>query len=305
MRTQRANIQKIPESNNAVGIYGGIMIVYFAYFCTGLKRKVMEYSKICPIYYSPTGTSRKISEHVAFSLAGRYGLECGNSVMDFTHSAPDGEVEVRDTLAVVAAPVYGGRVAETAVRRLKLLKAENSAAVAVVLYGNRDYEDALVELADLLSGCGFEVIAAAAFVGEHSYSRPDEGMPLAQGRPDMKDMEIAERFALEIAAKLDAGKPEAVSGIKGNRPYKVKGAPTPQAPQCDAALCVKCAHCTEVCPVGAIEVTREGAVADSRLCTKCCACVKECPAGALRFDTPYTKMLFTNFTVRREPELFI
>ena len=49
-------------------------------------------------------------------------------------------------------------------------------------YGNRDYEDALVELYDLALSLGLTPFAAGAFIGEHSYSTPE--MPVAEGRPD-------------------------------------------------------------------------------------------------------------------------
>lgn len=49
-------------------------------------------------------------------------------------------VFLKDTVAVVSVPVYGGRVAETAVERLSRFHAEDSLAVAVVLYGNRAYD---------------------------------------------------------------------------------------------------------------------------------------------------------------------
>ena len=52
----------------------------------------------------------------------------------------------QDALILLAAPVYGGRVAPTALERLARLRGQGQAAVAVVVYGNRDYEDALLEI---------------------------------------------------------------------------------------------------------------------------------------------------------------
>ena len=263
----------------------------------------MEYSTVDIVSYSPTGTSRKIASGIAGELRGCFSPACVGNTYDFTRNAPDGNLFFRNSLVVVSAPVYGGRVAETAVRRLKMMKAESSDAVAVVLYGNRDYEDALVELTDILTGCGFRVIGAAAFIGEHSYSR--KNMPVAEGRPDDSDMEKASGFGKRLYNRIISGTGFDIAGIRGNRPYKVKGTPTPQAPVCNQNVCVKCGYCAGICPVGAITVGRKGAEADSTLCTKCCACVKGCPAGALVFDTPYTEMLFRNFSTRKEPEFFL
>ena len=85
-------------------------------------------------------------------------------------------------------PVYAGRVAPIALQRIRRLKGENAPVVLVSVYGNRDYEDALVELRDETTRLGFTPLAAGAFIGEHSYSRP--GMPVAEGRPDANDLQI-------------------------------------------------------------------------------------------------------------------
>ena len=68
-----------------------------------------------------------------------------------------------------------------------------AAAVAVVLYGNCDYDDALKELCEVLSGNGFCPAAAAAMVGEHAFAPA-----LAHGRPDAEDIAAAEAFAGEF-----------------------------------------------------------------------------------------------------------
>jgi hypothetical protein len=76
-------------------------------------------------------------------------------------------------LAVV--PVYGGRVPEVALERLRALKGNGGPAIAVVVYGNRAYEDALLELHTELTANGYKVIAAAAFIAEHSIVRSISG----------------------------------------------------------------------------------------------------------------------------------
>lgn len=265
----------------------------------------MEQRFLDILTYSPTGTSERVALKIAEGILLRMKSTSFEQVqpVSMTRDFSVSEHLFLDSVTIVAAPVYGGRVAETAVSRFRRVQARNSVAVAVVLYGNRDYEDALVELSDLLAERGFNVIAGAAFIGEHSYSRPQ--MPVAAGRPDHDDLEIALHFGVEIAEKLSSGEPLSSPVLPGHRPYKAKGVPTPQAPVCDTSLCTTCGRCAETCPVGAIDVFTGGASADSSLCTKCCACIRVCPVGALTFDTPYTEMLFRNFSARREPEIFL
>lgn len=264
----------------------------------------MYYNKVHLIYFSPTHTSAKIAYAIAEGLGIRIIEET-----DLTYECPAEKIQVEDALAILAVPVYGGRVAETAIERLKQIEATNSAVIPIVLYGNRDYEDALIELRDFSIHAGFTPLAAAAFIGEHSYSRADIGMPIAANRPDDEDCAIAQDLGKAISLKL-----ESISSIedilpfdvKGNFPYKVKGASTPATPLTKEELCTQCGHCIEICPTAAIGMNDLGEVeSDKELCIKCCACVKECPQEARIFDTPYTAMLFNNFKQRKSPELFI
>lgn len=252
------------------------------------------------IYCSPTHNSRDI----ALAAGSAFGADV--RAIDLTCDLSDDTMTFSaDEAAVIAVPVYAGRVAPFALARLRRLRGADTPAVLAVTYGNRDYEDALVELHDTMTSQGFVTVAAGAFVGEHSYSRP--GMPIGEGRPDRDDIAVAREFGDRAAGKIASAADvheAAVACIKGNRPYRTVSAPTPAAPD-TLDGCVLCGTCAEVCPVHAVRVTESGVETDRYSCVKCCACVKECPEGARRFDTPYTEMLHKRCSSRREPELFI
>lgn len=86
-----------------------------------------------------------------------------------------------DEILLAAVPVFGGRVPAAALERLSALKGSGQSAVAVAVYGNRAFDDALPELKDALEANGFHVAAAGAFAVEHSIARP-----IATGRHDAR-----------------------------------------------------------------------------------------------------------------------
>ena len=71
------------------------------------------------------------------------------------------------------------------------------------LYGNRDFDDALLEAADLLGERGFDVVAAAgAFIGEHSLTAR-----VGTGRPDDADVKPQRSASAERWRAPGARKP--------------------------------------------------------------------------------------------------
>lgn len=223
---------------------------------------------------------------------------------DLTYEKPLEPLLIRKAITVIVVPVYGGRVAETALERMEMIRGEESPVIPVVVYGNRDYDDALKELRDWCILHGFTPVAGAAFIGEHSYSRPDR--PVAAHRPDEEDLFAAFQFGEQTRKRISwtrsLDRVDDLS-VKGHFPYKVKGPKTPQTPLTISERCTQCGFCIEICPVQAIR-REDGIVSDPEICIKCCACVKQCPSQARVFDTPYTDILFNNFGTRKEPDLF-
>ena len=111
------------------------------------------------VYFSPTHTSEKIARAIGEGIGMERRIET-----DLTLDEGTSPIEIKDSLTILAAPVYGGRVAPIALQRMKRLKGTNAPVILVAVYGNRDYEDALVELRDTAIGLGFSPLSAGAFM---------------------------------------------------------------------------------------------------------------------------------------------
>ncbi|GAB6035949.1 4Fe-4S binding protein [Fundidesulfovibrio butyratiphilus] len=259
------------------------------------------------IYFSPTKTTQKVLDGIARGL----GFSSVEHV-DLTdpEAARKEYAPIRGELAVLATPVYGGRVPGIAAARLQRLQGENAPAVVVVVYGNRAYEDALLELRDLARASGFKPVAAAAFIAQHSYS--SDATPVAVGRPDAGDMSLAEAFGKNVAAKLqglqDLDAAETIA-VPGNFPYKERKVMPVVAPVTYEETCTKCGECVPVCPTEAVTCDDDGVKTDATLCIRCMACVRACPTGARVMEAPHilqaAQWLTTNCREPKAPETYL
>ena len=163
--------------------------------------------------------------------------------IDLTLSSPAWEAPA-DEITLFGVPVYGGRVPAEATQRLKQIKGNQTPAVIVVVYGNRAYEDALLELRDIVTEQGFVPIAAGAFIGEHSYTTGD--YPIAPGRPDTNDLQKAAAFGARINDLLKESEALSPIAVPGNFPYKPLGQKPPIAPITVAEKCDQCGICVSV-----------------------------------------------------------
>ena len=175
-----------------------------------------------------------------------------------------------ETVCVFSVPCYGGRIPRTAAERLSGVRGNSTPAVVCVTYGNRAYEDALLELADLVEKKGFIVIAGCAIVTEHNIMHV-----FGKGRPEKQDKAQIVQFAAETALKIRNGNAGLLRPLPGNRPYKEWGGSSLPI-EVDEKMCTDCGVCAKECPVGAI--LTPGWKTDENVCINCMRCVKNCPA---------------------------
>ncbi len=158
----------------------------------------MQPQKVWAVYFSGTGTTEKTVRRIASSLAAAFSAPL--EAVDFTAPAVRKEALTfgPDDLVVLGTPTYAGRVPNVLLPYLtEQIRGAATPAVPVVLFGNRDFDDSLMELRNIMTANGFVPVAAAAFVGEHSFSRT-----LGAGRPNAADLAEMDNFARAAAQKV-------------------------------------------------------------------------------------------------------
>ncbi|MBO5666375.1 MAG: 4Fe-4S binding protein [Firmicutes bacterium] len=269
----------------------------------------MKIKQVWAVYFSPTDTTKRVVTTVAAAAAD--ALQVPVSHWDITLPGPrkEGKAFSEGDLVILGTPVYAGRVPNVILKDLALLQGNGALGVPVNCYGNRNFDNALIELRDIMENGGFHTIAAAAFVCEHSFSRI-----LGANRPDDKDLHLAFNFGWKLGYETEKsrstidvpGIPESYGGYYQPRDRHGNPIDIRKVKPLTSDLCNGCGLCAAICPMGSIDP------ADVRqftgICIKCGACIKKCPQGAKYYDDPgylYHKTeLEEMYTRRAEPELF-
>jgi len=277
--------------------------------------------KIQYFYFSPTSSTRriisKIAENIGLKVAPQIDVTLPDKRKSFTGA-------VEGDLLLVGSPVYVGSIPMPFLDSLQKLYGEGKWAVPVAVYGNRSPDTAVEELTKILRGRGFKILAAASFIGQHSFATSEH--PWAVGRPDANDLKVAAEFGRGIGEKLRYG-PVEIS-MPSFLLERFSNTLVETLPECyhkklldrpktlwrvsvsDRTECTKCMNCADSCPVAAIDA--DTLDIDVGKCILCMACVRACPVEVMKLvysDSPSALERFANldkiFAVRKEPKTFL
>jgi len=267
------------------------------------KESCMQIKNIHLVYFSPCGGTAKVMKKLAAHF----------NCIEHDLTLPAGrntKIIFSDTdLVFFGFPVYSGRVPKITEQIFSVLQGKNTPCALVAVYGNREYEGALLDLHEFAQKTGFNTMAAVAAIAQHSIS-PRFGAD----RPDSKDEKRLGDFGLQILEQAKNG--QSLTKVPGAYPVKKLSSdsssaekPAPLSVFADADKCVQCGKCAAVCPSGAIQ-KNSLCETDNTKCMRCGACVKYCPQNARKFGPQSTveminAMLTKTASARKEAELFL
>lgn len=245
------------------------------------------------VCFSPTGGTEKVmnllTKHV--KVDGRINLlqkEIATLIMK------------KEDICYIGIPSFGGRVPACVLTHMKKIRGDHTRLILLVTYGNRAYDDTLLELKEIMQERGFTVMAAVTAISEHSIMRQ-----YGHGRPDENDQMELIQFGDQIKDKIQQGGVYEIN-VPGKKPYRVyNGVPfKPKANKC----CTKCGICAKACPVGVISLDHMMEV-NHDVCISCMRCIAVCPQGARVLNQVLLKAATLKmkqaFAVPKKNELFI
>lgn len=232
--------------------------------------------KLHAFYFSPTGGTKKVLNTILSVW------DCEKRYIDFADKTISFEniLFEENDFCIVAVPSYSGRVPQFITPMLQKLKGNGTKAILITTYGNRAFDDTLIELKNTLEFSGFLCVAGLAAVTQHSVM-PKYGA----GRPDLNDIEELKIFAQKIKNSIAYATTSV--NVPGNVPYR-KYLSIPIKPKANK-LCNECGLCLRRCPVNAISASKIHTV-DRNKCISCLQCITICPRQARHVSKPIQRL---------------
>lgn len=251
---------------------------------------------ICVLFFSPTGSCKKIAEAIAQALKNDYV-----TIIDITppELRKTCRVPLNCDCLIAVLPVYAQDLPDCVAEYLSGLKGNAAPAIIISVYGNVHSGRALYHVTKLMSNNGFKILSGVVCPASHSYNH--EGLSIASGYPDNKAiMQIShfveaslKKLNLDTCSYLNPCVLRKYKNILAYLPQKLLAQLTVKKPEREKALCIRCNKCISACPVSAIDTSLE---IDNKKCIRCCACVKTCKQMARRivFTSPLPYFYLSN-----------
>lgn len=232
--------------------------------------------RLYALYFSPTGGTKKVLDMICSAW------DCQKEYMNVSDpSRTDLSVTFHENdICIVSVPSFGGRVPRFIIPILQNLRGNKAKAILITTYGNRAFDDTLLELKDTMEQAGFLCYCAIAAVTRHSVT-PKYGA----GRPDADDIAELKQFSIRCRNALNG--PFSPMDVPGNRPYR-KYVSIPVTPKADKR-CNACGLCYQKCPVHAIPGGNYRKC-NPNLCISCLQCVTVCPQNARHVNALVLKL---------------
>jgi len=271
----------------------------------------MVISTVATIYFSPTGTTKKVINSVIKGM----GI-VNNKVIDLTSPKVRNEIapSIEEDIVLIGVPVYEETIPKMIYPFLTSLIGNKKPVVLVAVYGNIGDGIVLNELNYITKNSGFKVVAAGSFIGEHSFSTKE--VPIEEGRPNYEDLSKAEEFGRSIMRKLQ--KTEDLNDTlleipQGKLPLMAKILPKNSAriftktPFADMSICNHCGICVKLCPMNAIN--KDTLKINEDECIRCFCCVKRCPKKARKIIYKpkflVCKILRAKNKIKKTPRIYL
>lgn len=256
------------------------------------------------VFFSPTGGTKKVMS----ALAKPFGKDIQEiNILSFENDYSVHHFHA-DDVCMIGVPSFGGRVPAICLERLKQMSSDGAKAIAVVVYGNRHYDDTLLELKDTLEEIGFQVIAGITANAKHSIFKQ-----YGAGRPDMEDKAELEGFMNQVLSKVEKMQTgsltteDATITVPGSHPYRDYPG-HPLKPITNQRECVLCKSCVKKCPTAAIPWEAPNTTIEDK-CITCMRCIAVCPFDARKLDKTFVdaaaEKMAPAFEGRKPNELFI